>query len=192
MELEEIEEEAEAFAEIEAELEEVEAEMEEVLTELRDLPQKAARETKFADFVGAEAVSPERVEQLEQRKEELAERREDLRAEVDEAREELMADFTSEELVVPLTMEPEKKDREWVFGFRDGQRFPHAISFLGETVGLGHPIRVEGVLISEKGVRVPIEEFEVDESEAMEAVMDAFDQLQTTLELKLPDEEPRW
>lgn len=75
-----------------------------------------------------------------------------------------------------------------MFSFRGSRDFPHTMSFLGETTGLGNPIRVEGVLISEDGVRVPIEEFERDESEAMEQVMDAFQQLQNTLEMKLPDE----
>lgn len=187
MHLSEIEETAETFAERKRELAEVEEEIEEVIAELRDKPKQAARETAFAEFVGAEAASEEEVRALEERKEELADRREELYDVVDRERERLMEAFVDENLVVPLTMDPERRDREWVFGFRGGESFTHAITFLGETVGLGNPIRVEGVLISDEGVRVPIEEFEMDESEAMETVMEAFEQLQNTLEMKLPD-----
>lgn len=187
MHLAEIEETAEAFTERQRELAEVEEELEDVVAELRDKPKQAARETEFASFVGAEVSSQEEVERLEERKEELAERREQLYDAIDSEREHLMEAFVDEDLVVPLTMDPVKEDREWVFGFRDDQRFEHSIEFLGETVGLGNPIRVEGVLISDQGVRVPIEEFDMGETEAMETVMDAFEQLQNTLEMKLPD-----
>jgi hypothetical protein len=189
MNLDEIEARAEAFTDKQAELEETEAEVEELITELRDKPKQAARETEFAQFVGADSTSAEEVEAMEQRKDELADKRDELLDEIDEDREELMEAFVSEDLVVPLTMDPEQKDREWVFSFRGEETYPNAIEFLGETVGLGNPIRVEGVLISEKGVRVPIEEYEMDESEAMETVMAAFEQLQNTLEMKLPDDD---
>lgn len=187
-----IEDEAQRFAEKQTELEAVEEELEEIISELRDLPKKAARESKFAQFVGKEAVSEERVAELEARQDELAERREVLGAEIDEEREALMRDFASEELVVPLTMEPEEHEREWVFPFRGMRTFPYTIRFLSDTTGLGNPIRLEGVLITEEGVRVPTEEFDMDETEAMESVMEAFEQLQNTLELKLPDDDHGW
>jgi hypothetical protein len=189
VDLHEIEEEAEAFVETREELEEVEDELEEVLTELRDAPKKAARETKFAEFVGAESTSEEELEALEDRKEELVDRREDLTLELEERREGLMRAWVHDDLVVPLTTDPEKRDHEWVFSFRDGETFPHAMGFLSDTIGLGRPIRVEDALIDEEAVRIPIEEFGYDESEAMEAVIDAFEQLQNTLELKLPDDD---
>lgn len=189
MHLNEIEEKAETFAEDQAELQDVEEEIEDLIAELRDKPKQAARETEFAAFVGAEATGPDEVEAMEERKDDLADRREELYERIDRVREELMEAFVGEDLVVPLTMDPEQRDREWVFAFRDGQTFPHAIAFLGETVGLGNPIRVEGVLISEEDVRVPIEEYQMDESEAMETVMAAFEQLQNTLEMKLPDDD---
>lgn len=184
-----IEDEAQRLADKQDELEGIETELEEIITELRDLPRKAARETKFAKFVGKEPVSEKRVEELEERKDELADRREVLEDEIDEAREELMREFTSEDLVVPLSMEPEEFEREWVFPFRGSRTFPSTIRFLNDTIGLGDPIRLEGVLITEEEVRVPTEEFDMDETEAMESVIDAFDQLQNTLELKLPDDD---
>ncbi len=184
-----IEDEAQRLADKQDELAEIEDELEAVITELRDLPRKAARETKFAKFVGKEPVSEKRVEELEQRQDELADRREALSAEIEDKRESLMREFTSDELTVPLSMEPAEHEHEWVFPFRGSRTYPYTLRFLNDTIGLGDPIRLEGVLITEAEVRVPTEEFDMDETEAMEAVMEAFDQLQNTLEMKLPDED---
>jgi hypothetical protein len=189
MHLADIDEKAADFQEKRAEIERIDEELEDVIADLRDKPKEAERESEFADFVGADTDATEEVEKLEDRKAHLSGRRETLGEEAEQQREDLMEAWVSDDLVVPLTTEPEKRDREWVFEFRDDQTFPNAITFLGETVGLGNPIRVEGVLISDSAVRVPIEEYEMSQDEAMETVMAAFEQLQNTLEMKLPDDE---
>ena len=185
MDLAELETHAAALAACTSQLQNVETELTAAITELRDLPRRAGREERYARLTGGAAPSAARLEELQKRQAFLARERERLEGEMDELRTRLIEGFASEGLTVPLAGRPERVNGFWVFPFRDGVRFPHAMAFIGATLGLGNPVALEGVLVEHHGVRVPVE-FGMDETTAMEKVVAAFDQIRHTLQLKVP------
>lgn len=171
------EDEAGTFSRVQQELDHVESELEEIDAKLAEV--EARPEPSLLDRLLGRGGSPRNyVDELEARQERLEDRRDRLAAEVDAARQRLRDLFSSEDLVVPLTQEPEQRQGAWVFEFEGAGEFDHTVEFLADEIGLGTPLRIEDVLVTETEIQVAEAS---GEAEAMEAARGAFEELKARL-----------
>lgn len=145
--------------------------------EIKEMPRRAEKDRSFYALIGLDWTEPGHVS----RKDELERERKAVLASIGEANEKIMKGLSSRGLVIPLEPTPTVEGGFFVFRFRSSATFPKVIEELSEILGIPAPLKIGAVTISPDRVVVA----EADQYFAKERIVEAFDDVRKTVELKL-------
>jgi len=178
MNLTELEVIASGLIEQEKRLDQIINELEFVEGEFKQQPKRTARDKKFYSLIGLEWQD---TGELNQRRVDLRQDKQKVQQLVNDAKEKLVKEFSSGELVVPLDPNPIRDGPNYIFWYRSKATYPKSVQVLGGFLGMAVPLIVDEVEISVDHVRT----LEDDPYLAKEQVVNAFDKVRKTVALKL-------
>ncbi|MDV3244131.1 MAG: hypothetical protein LYZ66_03000 [Nitrososphaerales archaeon] len=155
----------------------MDAELAVLKQELKELPRRAEKDKGFFALIGLNYEDPGH----SNREAELKKEREAVRKNIAEAESKVLKGLASEGLVVPLDPNPIIDGTTFTFKFRSLATFPKTIEELSELLGIPSPLRLGPVAISADRITVT----EADQYFAKEKIVQAFENIRKTINLKL-------
>ncbi|MDE1866819.1 MAG: hypothetical protein KGI08_03800 [Thaumarchaeota archaeon] len=159
-------------------LTDVEDELSTINFRIHEIPLKISTESNFAKMIGEQYNDA--TKDLESAKERLVREKETLTTKINEDISTFIAEFTSQELVIPLELNPKIADGNTVFKYKGGTTFKNIFDILSELLGLSSPILVKDVMFSATEIVIKV----TDEYEAKQKFLSSINQVQKTLSIK--------
>ncbi|MDE1827076.1 MAG: hypothetical protein KGH99_03270 [Thaumarchaeota archaeon] len=156
----------------------VEDELATINFRIHEIPLKISTESNFAKMIGEQYNDA--TKDLESAKEKLMGEKETLSTKINEDISTFIAEFTSQELVIPLESNPKIADGNTLFKYKGGSTFRNIFDILGELLGLSSPILVKDVMFSPTEIIIKV----TDEYEAKQKFLSSINEVQKTLSIK--------
>ncbi|MDV3276904.1 MAG: hypothetical protein LYZ69_00380 [Nitrososphaerales archaeon] len=177
MDLSELEVAAGRLLEEQKRLRSIDSELTMLKQELREMPRREVKDKSFYALIGLNYEEPGH----SNREAELKKERESVLKSIREAEGTIKKGLTSQGLVIPLDPNPTVVGDMFTFRFRSQTTFPKTMEELGELLGLSSPIRIGPVMIYADKIVVT----EVDQYFAKEKIVEAFDNIRKSVNLRL-------
>lgn len=159
-------------------LTDVEDELSTINFKIHEIPLKISTESTFAKMIGEQYNDA--TKELKTAKEKLLGDKESLTAKINDDISTFIAEFTSQELVIPLEPNPMIADGNTFFKYRNGAIFKNIFDILSELLGLSLPILVKDVMFSPTEIIIKV----TDEYEAKQKFLSSINEVQKTLLIK--------
>ena len=159
-------------------LTDVEDELATINFRIHEIPLKISTESNFAKMIGEQYNDA--TKDLESAKEKLTGEKETLSTKINEDISTFIAEFTSQELVIPLEPNPKIADGNTLFKYKGGSTFRNIFDILSEVLGLSSPILVKDVMFSPTEILIKV----TDEYEAKQKFLSSINEVQKTLSIK--------
>jgi hypothetical protein len=156
----------------------IDDELSKVNAKLHELPLTSATESTFAKMIGMEYH--DEYAELEKNRDELVTQKNLLADKIDSDMDNIIAELTSPELIVPLDAVPKFADGKTIYSYRGGAKFTNLFDILSELLGLSTPIVVKDVMLTPSEIVIS----EKVELEAKKKFISIMNEVQKTLSIK--------
>ena len=159
-------------------LDAIQARLSDVNIRLHEIPLHRSTESSFAKITGSSYN--DMFSELQEAKADLESQKQKVEKLISKQLESFILEITSQDIVIPLDLNPAIKDGKTVYKYRNDEKFENVFNILSELLGLSSPLVVRDVMLSPTEIVIS----ERDEFDAKQKFISIFSEVQNTLLIK--------